>query len=53
MVVKIAGDDNFVDSLTKPSIAARIEQTMWNLSQSIVSGRHDIMPQVAVDEHDA
>ena len=41
---KITGADNSADSLTKPSTADRIAQTMTHCNQAIVPGRHKIMP---------
>ena len=46
-LVKIAGADNFSDSLTKPSGAERINQTLYHTNQVCASGRHAIMPMVA------
>ena len=53
-LVKISGDHNFADSLTKsprPDQVAqgsrRIEQTLWKCAQSINPGRHRLMPAMA------
>ena len=53
-LVRIAGDRNFADSLTKSSRpyqvmqgAKRIEQTMWKCAQFIVAGRDRLMPIMA------
>ena len=53
-LVKIGGNDNFADSLTKsprPDQVAqglrRIEQTLWKCAQSITTGRHKLMPAMA------
>ena len=46
-IVKIAGADNFSDSLTKPASAERINQTLYHTSQVCAEGRHAIMPRVA------
>ena len=46
-LVKIAGADNFSDSLTKPASVERINQTLYHTSQVCAGGRHAIMPQVA------
>ena len=46
-LVKISGEDNFADSLTKHAGVDRISQTMVSTAQSICEGRHEIMPQVA------
>ena len=46
-IVKIAGVDNFSDSLTKPSSAERINQTLYHTNQVCADGRHPIMPMVA------
>ena len=46
-VYKIDGSENSSDSLTKHSCSERIAQTMRHCNQHIVSGRHEIMPEVA------
>ena len=46
-VVKVRGEDNFSDSLTKHSNPDRLEQTLASTNQHIGSGRHPIMPEVA------
>ena len=46
-IVKIAGADNFSDSLTKPSSVERINQTLYQTSQVCAEVRHAIMPRVA------
>ena len=46
-LVKIAGVDNFSDSLTKPAGVERINQTLYHTNQVCASGRHPIMPMVA------
>ena len=46
-VDKIAGVDNFSDSLAKHATADRINQTMRCSNQVIASGRRSIMPFVA------
>ena len=46
-IVKIAGMDNFSDSLTKPSGVERINQTLYCTGQVCAEGRHAIMPRVA------
>ena len=46
-IVKVRGEDNFSDSLTKHASAERIAQTMHHTGQSYANGRHAIMPAVA------
>ena len=46
-VVKVSGNDNFSDSLTKPAAAERINHTLYHTSQVCTAGRHAIMPRVA------
>ena len=46
-LVKVAGDDNFSDSLTKHASADRIEQTLRATNNYVRAGRHAIMPQLA------
>ena len=46
-IVKIAGEDNFSDSLTKHASADRIEQTLHATNNRVRSGRHSIMPQLS------
>lgn len=46
-LVKIKGEDNFSDSLTKHSNQERIRQTLVCASQYVAEGRHPIMPKVA------
>ena len=46
-VVKIAGEDNFSDSLTKHATADRIEQTLRATNNYVRLGRHSIMPQLS------
>ena len=50
-VYKIDGSENSSDSLTKHSSRERIAQTMHHCNQFIASGRHEIMPEVAVGKH--
>ena len=45
-LVKICGEDNISDSLTKPPDADRILQTMRWTHHSVECGRHAIMPNV-------
>ena len=46
-VHKVAGQDNFADSLTKHSSSDRINQTMAMTYHKYRPGRHLIMPSVA------
>ena len=48
-VIKVKGDDNFADSLTKNATAERIHQTMRSGNQRVAIGRHVLMPSMAVD----
>ena len=41
---KVSGSDNCSDSLTKHSSGDRIAQTLHHCNQTIVAGRHSIMP---------
>ena len=50
-VYKIDGSENSSDSLTKHSCGERIAQTLRYCNQFIVSGRHEIMPEIAVGKH--
>ena len=50
LVKKIRGDLNPADALTKGVNAVKLSQHMVSTSQELWSGRHELMPQVAVDE---
>ena len=46
-IVKIAGSDNYSDSLTKPASVERVNQTLYHTGQVCAQGRHRIMSEVA------
>ena len=49
-IVKVTGDENISDSLTKAAVRERIVQTMLGANQKTAEGRHDAMPRVAKSE---
>ena len=49
---KVAGQDNLADALTKGLDGAGIERHLSGTGQSIVEGRHRLMPAVAAEDID-
>jgi len=45
-VIKISGDDNLADPMTKHVNGDGITKQMEGLSASIQNGRHDMMPRI-------